>query len=205
MARSRTRVCLQDGLFLDLPWLVRNKMIQLAHAPSHARTINWNRSKGGIIASASLIAEITRETEGRLQIRIAHSLQEVALSSQQRNFGGRQWYFVCPLTGRLASVIWRPPGASLFASRHAWPSKVAYQSQFGTWIDRAHSGKAKISARLASKSSPESCAPPARPKGMRLRTYNRLVARFADYQAKLDSGLVSFVSKWSSRYATDFE
>jgi hypothetical protein len=125
--------------------------------------------------------------------------QSIKLLAQPRNFGGRQWYFICPVTDRLASVVWKPPGANLFASRHAWPGQIAYLSQFRGAIDRAHSGKAKIRARLLSNCGPESCIPPPRPKGMRLRTYNRLVSRFGDYQAKLDGGLTDLASKWSSR------
>lgn len=204
MPRRRERVCLQNGLYLDLPWLMRNHFINLT-ALSWGRTINWTRPNVGVIASAYVCADVIGETEGCLKVSMASISQEIKLLAQPRNFGGRQWYFICPVTGRLASVIWKPPGASLFASRHAWPSQVAYLSQFRGWIDRAHSGKAKIRARLSNNCEPESCIPPPRPKGMRLRTYNRLVSRFADYQAKLDSGLADLGSKWSSRYARDFE
>lgn len=203
MPRRRERVCLQNGLRLDLPWLIRNHFVCLS-AQSQGRTINWTKQNVGIVASAIICADIVGETEGWLHVQVGDLSQSIELLAQPRNFGGRQWYFICPVTGQLASVVWKPPGADLFASRHAWPGQIAYLSQFRTGIDRAHYGKAKIRARLGD-CEPESRILPPRPKGMRLRTYDRLVSRFRDYQAKLDSGLTDLAPRWMSRYARDFE
>ena len=99
------------------------------------------------------------------------------------------------MTGRHVSVLWKPPGAKLFASRHAWPTQVAYLSQFGSWIDRAHLGKARIRARLLSDDDPEKWELPPRPRGMRAQTYNKLAKRFDAYQGKLDDGLAALTDK----------
>jgi hypothetical protein len=72
-----------------------------------------------------------------LQVRIGDFCQCLRLVAQPRKFGGRQWYFVCPITSRLVSVVWKPAGADKFCSRHAWGPQVAYLSQFGTRVDRA--------------------------------------------------------------------
>ncbi len=72
-----------------------------------------------------------------------------------RHFGGRQWYFVCPRTCRSVSVLWKPPGATQFASRQFWGRQVAYASQFETPSDRALRGKAKIKARLIADLDPD--------------------------------------------------
>ena len=85
----------------------------------------------------------------------------------------------------------------MFASRHAWPNQVGHLSQFGSWIDRAHLGKAKIKARLLGDCDPEEWELPPRPRGMRRQTYDRLVNGYNDYQAQLESGLAAFVAKWS--------
>lgn len=204
MPRLRKRACLQDGLFLDLQWLVRNGFVRSATF-SAGRAITWTRPNFGVVASGFICADLSDDAKGWLTIWIGNSSQEIKLAAQPRNFGGHQWYFVCPITGRLASVAWMPPGTTLFASRHAWASKVAYRSQFVNRIDRAHAGKAKIRVRLSSNCAPESHIPPPRPKGMRLRTYSRLVARFVEYQAKLDRGLADLASKWLLKHATDFE
>src|SRR5215813_10874855 len=58
-------------------------------------------------------------------IRIGNGSQKtIHLSSRARHFGGCHWYYICPVTGRRASVLWRPNGASRFASRHAWPGRI---------------------------------------------------------------------------------
>jgi hypothetical protein len=150
------------------------------------------------MASGLICADLTEGSNGWLKIWIGEFSQEIALATQPRNFGGRQWYFVCPVTSRLAAVVWKPPGAAQFASRHAWGPKVAYLSQFGSWIDRAHLGKAKIKARLLGDSDPEEWDLPPRPRGMRAKTYDRLVARFDAHQSKLDSGLAALTTKWMS-------
>jgi hypothetical protein len=196
MSRIRKRVCLQEGPFLNLQWLFKNTFLQPGEF-TPGRTISWTLPSYGVIASGLISADLRGATAGWLKIWIDDFSQEIALGGQSRNFGGRQWYFICPITGHLASVVWRPPGARLFASRHAWPTQVAYLSQFGSWIDRAHLGKARIKARLLGDCDPNEWELPPRPRGMRAQTYDRLVARFDVYQSKLDNGLAALASKWS--------
>lgn len=107
-----------------------------------------------------------------------HGRQAIAVASRPRHFGGCQWYFVCPDTGRLASVLWMPPGARHYASRHAWRGRAAYSSQFEMPWDRAHRAQAKIKSRLIGQLNPEDWELPPKPKWMRWRTYNRMVDRF---------------------------
>ena len=89
---------------------------------------------------------------------------------------------------RPASIVWKPPGAHQFSGRRAWEGQVAYLSQFGTCVDRAHLGKAKIKAKLLGDSDPNEWDLPPRPRGMREETYERLVSRFDAYQSQLDRG-----------------
>lgn len=195
MARIRKRVCLQDGPFLNIHWLLRNNVIDRAGHTAD-RPINWSSTNSGVVASGFVTANLGDNSTGWLKIYIAGSSQTIALAGQPRNFGGRQWYFICPVTGRHVSVLWKPPGALQFASRHAWPSQVAYLTQFGNWIDRAHLGKARMKVRLRSEDGPDKSELPARPRGMHIRTYSELARRFELYQGKLDDGLAAFVSRY---------
>ena len=43
----------------------------------------------------------------------------VRLVSTRPNYGGRRWWFLCPLVGRRAAKLYLPPGAKLFGSREA--------------------------------------------------------------------------------------
>jgi hypothetical protein len=136
---------------------------------------------------------------GSLRYRTEHVDQLITLVSCPRHFGGRQWYFVCPVTHRRASVLWMPPGAKQFYSRHAWGRKVAYRSQFLSIYDRGHSGKAKIKARLIGDLDPDDWELPPKPKWMRWRTYNRLAERFEGYDDMTYPDDSAFIAKLMRR------
>ena len=90
-------------------------------------------------------ADMTGEQFGWFSIRMNGGAdQHIHLRAQPRYFGGRQWYFLCPSTQALVSVLWRPNGASRFAGRGAWgPRKVAYRSQFMDRYNRAHHARCR--------------------------------------------------------------
>src|SRR6266513_2099730 len=128
MPRSRQRVCLQEGLFLDLNRLARDGFVRRG-ACTNERSIRWTHPDFGEIATGFVSADMSRELEGWLLIRIGTFAQQIALVGQPRRLGGRQWYFVCPVTNRPVSVVWKPAGAEKFCSRQTWGQQVAYMSQ----------------------------------------------------------------------------
>jgi hypothetical protein len=132
-----------------------------------------------------------------VRLAIGSFVQQIALVSRPRHFGGRQWFLVCPVTGGFATVLWKPPGAARFCSRQAWGRRVAYASQFLDRDSRAHHGQSKINSRLCSigRFAPEDWNFPPKPKGMRWKTYNRLEQKFERYEDILDSGIESLISK----------
>jgi hypothetical protein len=138
VSRHRERVCLEAGLKLDINRLLREGIMP--------------RPTEGEIA-------------GSLRVRYPDFEQEIQFVSRQRHFGGRQFYFQCPATGRLCSVLWKPPGASRFACRQAWGGQVAYQSQFSEKTTRCHLAKEKIRQRLSGPDWWDDMPP--RPKRMR--------------------------------------
>ena len=194
MPRPRYRACLEDGLKLDLNHLARRGFIRFG-ANIGARGISWSNSHRGEIASAVITADMTDPTRAWFRIAIGRFAQQITLVSRPRHLGGRQWFFVCPVTGGLASVLWKPPGASRFCSRQAWGGRVAYRSQFQNASDRAYSGKQRIKARLIGDLDPEEWELPPKPKWMRWKTYNRYVERFDDYEERLDHASIASVSK----------
>jgi hypothetical protein len=188
MSRSRKRVCLEHGSKLALNYLFRHQYIRIG-VPIGPKYIGWSDSiSRQILSSGYLTANVAESTEGWLRIEVDGQDQKIKIVPKARNFGGYQWYFVCPLTGHLATVLWKPPGADRFYSRRAWGMQVAYLSQFGSWIDRAHAGKAKIRAKLLGDCDPNGDLPP-RPRGMKVQTYNRFLFRFNAYQSLLSAGL----------------
>ncbi len=71
-----------------------------------------------------------REHGGWLELSFGDRQQTSSLVSSPRHFGGLQWYVVCPKSKRKVRVLFRPLGATFFASRHAWGRSAAYASQF---------------------------------------------------------------------------
>src|SRR5258708_38038201 len=90
--------------------------------------------------------------------------QRITLFPRPRHFGGKQWYFVCPVTNELASVLWMPNGATRYCSRKTWGRRAAYSSQFNDSTGRAHAGKARIKNRLISGPHADEWDFPPKPK-----------------------------------------
>jgi hypothetical protein len=199
MSRPRQRVCLQDGLKLDLNRLAKNGFIKPG-ANIGGRGITWTSSYWGEIASGLITADMSNEHIGWLRIVIGGLDQRITLFARPRHFGGRQWYFVCPATNELASVLWKPNGATRFSSRHAWGRRVAYQSQFNDPTNRAHAGKARVKNRLIADLDPDEWDLPPKPKGMRWPTYERHVEQYERYDGILLEGLTDLVAKLRTRY-----
>lgn len=193
MSRSRQRVCLQDGLKLDLNGLARKGLVRRGAATGPVG-IAWTSSYWGEIAEGRISADMSFERAGWLSIQLEDEpAQRISLIAEPRPFGGRQWYFICPATNRRASVLWRPSGATRFCSRQTWGRRVAYRSQFNTPDGRAHIGQAKIKSRLIGDLDPDDWDLPPKPKWMRWRTYNEYEAKFDRYEDTLDNGIIE---KW---------
>ena len=202
MPRPRQRACLQDGLKLDLNRLASQGLVRpgATVGPYSIRWLNtyWDEE----IASGFISANMEGEYEGWFRIQIASLDQKIILVPRARHFGGRQWYFVCPVMNRCASVLWKPPGATRFCSRQSWGNRrVAYSSQFLDPDNRAHRGKAKIKAKLIADLDPDEWELPPKPKWMRWSTYNRLVDRFDSYEEILERGIAELMAKWLGKYS----
>jgi hypothetical protein len=154
MPRTRERVCLQDGLKLDLNRLARKGFIKPG-ASIDARGIPWTHFYWGEIASEIISANMSGQSEGWLRIQLGNLDQRITLVARPRHFDGRQWYFVCPVMNGLATVAWKPCGATRFCSGQTWGRQVAYRSQFNDATNRAHAGKEKIKSRLIADLDPD--------------------------------------------------
>lgn len=197
MSRNRQRVCLQDGLKLDINRLTRNGLIRSC-VGTMAYALRWTNSYWGEVARGVVTAHMPQEGQGWFTVELAgEGCQHIALIARPRHFGGRQWYFSCPRTGRLVSVLWRPPGARWFASRQAWGRQVAYQSQFQDVTGRAHLGQQRIKSRLIGSLDPDEWDLPPKPKWMRWKTYERHERKFDHYEEILDYGCAAAAAKLS--------
>jgi hypothetical protein len=196
MPRARERVCLQDGLKLDLNRLARQGFVRRGarSGPTGIRwsSIYWDQE----LTSGVITADMGGNHEGWLGLQLGNFEQWITLVAQPRPFGGRQWYFMCPVRNRPVSVLWKPNGATRFCSRQTWGQQVAYQSQFNDATNRAHAGKARIKSRLIADLDPDEWDFPPKPKWMRWATYNRYSDEHDRYEDALDRGCWALAAKF---------
>jgi hypothetical protein len=134
--------------------------------------------------------------DGVLHHLFGQQPHKIGLVAYDRHFGGLQWYALCPISGRKARVLYRPPGAQFFASRHAWRGQVAYASQFEDVVARAWRTKAKIKARTLGGADPDEWDLPPKPKWIRRATYERLEARYDRAEERLDAELAKAAARF---------
>jgi hypothetical protein len=200
MSRPRYRVQLESGLKLDINRLTRNMCLALGSKWSTCMT--WtNNLTGEEVASARIVFDIGDELRGTCEVRLSDRVQYLTLQARPRHFGGRQWYFICPMTRRRSSVLWMPPRARTFGPRQRWGCQVAYGTQFLGHTDRAHRGKAKINTRLCSLGgfNPDEWDLAPKPKWMRWTTYSRAEEKFDHYEEVLDGRLVAVAVRLITR------
>ena len=134
-------------------------------------------------------------TKAGCESNLGASIKRLLLFPSHAISVGYQWYFVCPVMNRYASVLWMPPGADRFCSRQAWGRQVAYASQFADPDNRAHRGQAKIKARLIADLDPDEWDLPPKPKWMRWSTYNRYVQKFDAYEDILGQNIAELMAR----------
>jgi hypothetical protein len=88
MSRSRQRVCLQDGLKLDLNCLAREGFIKFG-SNIGLRWIRWTHSYWGEIASGTVRADTIGQYDGWLRIQLGSLDRWILLVPRPRHFGGR--------------------------------------------------------------------------------------------------------------------
>ena len=201
MPRPQQRACLQDGLKLDLNRLIRRGTVQPGFKAG-PHLVQWSNSyTGQPIASGFITADMTGSERGWFRFQSQDRDEWTDLVACERHFGGRQWYFICPVTDRRVSVLWKPPGASQFCSRQRWGAgMVAYRSQFLDADNRAHAGQAKIKSRLIGDLDPQEWDLPPKPKWIRWSTYNEYARRYDRYEAILDDGIADLAAKLGKNF-----
>ena len=100
------------------------------------------------------------------------TLEYVEILSIPNAWGGRHWFFVCPLTGRRARKLHRWPGLG-FAHREASPIPPVYRCQRDSGQARTARAMADIRRRLGGVSGHFE-----KPTGMPMKTYIRLATRY---------------------------
>src|SRR6516164_9094989 len=109
MGRQRERIQLEDGLKLDLNILCSKGIVPLG--PNEWQITSWHPRYCGEVRTFCLLNwRLSNASRGSVRLLMRALEQSIDLMAAPRHFGGVQWYFICPTTGRRASVLWMPPG-----------------------------------------------------------------------------------------------
>lgn len=187
--RHGGRPTVEDALALDLGKLLRDKLIRPGY--SITSSLHWRNTRSGAeIASIGYRADMTADAGTfvadyavtRRGERVPVSLS-IGLVSTLQPFGGRRWWWVCPVTGDRATKLYLPGGATKFASRRA--HGLAYRSQRETPFDRACSRAWGLRDRLGITAPiGDWCL---RPRGMHEARWAREQARIEAADAVVDA------------------
>jgi hypothetical protein len=191
------RPTVEDALALDLGKLLRDRLIR--PGATITSSLHWRNTRTGAeiasigyscrmsAAAGTFVADyaVTRRGE-RVPV-----LLSIGLVSSPQPFGGRRWWWICPITGRRAAKLYKPPGGDRFASRQAWG--LAYRSQRETPFDRACSRAWGLRNRLGiTDPIGDWCF---RPKGMHEARWARELARIEAADATVDAQLARLVDR----------
>jgi len=178
MARHRKRFPIDAGCRLDANELSRCGLFRFEPG---------ERTVVGLRFSNGLELEVTAESyndDPRLILSHGGVTQFVSVQGVPKPYGGQQWYFLCPVTLKRVSVLWRPYGARKFASRPAY-GNAAYTTQFLDPYQRGWRTLRRVAKRLGS-TDPNDYNLPDKPPLMRWTTYEALADRYEAASDKMD-------------------
>jgi hypothetical protein len=125
--RARTDV-VEDCLVLSIADLVREKII--IPGAVERGVLAWSRAGKQPHARVTYEADLRTDKHAAIQLRYRVDDRSestyVWLRYTEPHYGGRRWWFSCPLTGDRVAKIYLPPGQNHFASRRAYG--LAYKS-----------------------------------------------------------------------------
>jgi hypothetical protein len=175
----------ESGLTLDLNRLIRQR--DILPGMHISGSLRWNDAQSGekiasIDCEASLVSQ--GHAWARLQYVADGELMDyrVQIEASPCQYGGVRWWWICPLSGRRAAKLYLPPDSNVFAARQI--HRLAYRSQRDAKIDRTHARQRRLYGKLGAEYDHHEQTPPARPKGMHHKTYERLTA---DLYAAMDA------------------
>lgn len=145
-------------------------------------SFSWSWNRGGEPSGSIGVAVHGPDA---LTLRYTFTVDKVARDVAERltvvntpcAYGGARPWFSCPRCARRVALLYLRGG--YFACRLC--KRVAYSSQSDDDLDRLWRRQGKIEKRLGANWQ--------RPKGMRLRTYDRLFAELLDCEERRDAAL----------------
>ncbi len=161
----------------------------LLHAPiGTARWLHYRRNGEYLL---TVVVELRPEQgyarlqhPSRASDRAGHMDYTFGLTWTVPRFGGRRWWFSCPISRQRCTVLYLPRGAEKFGSAKAYG--LAYDVTRMEEHDRLWQRMAKIARRLGDN-DPDPQLPPRKPKRMWATTYDRLLASWLEAEERREA------------------
>lgn len=194
----------EDGLRLDLQALRRAGLLREGRSAPGA--LSWTNSETGETEASIGVQVDMRDLENCFVVLRYTAVppggeaeeieSRIDLMSSQLNYGGKRWWFRCPVSGRRVAKLYAPPQSALFASRQA--HGLGYRTQRMVAYQRAQAKVRRVQRRLGGSASLTVPFPP-RPKGMWWTTYARLRTQAIEAQVASLQGLDRVLLRLSRR------
>jgi hypothetical protein len=193
-SRPQRRV-VEDCLILEADVLAKLGCFQVGLLTQ--KEISW-KIDGVTTATAKLEVDLRCERhQPQLHLTLSQSNQEdftqiIALRDITPTFGGIRWFFKARGGGKRCQKLYLPPRARRFATREEY--QLTYRSK-----QMAHADRIRVRAHRLRESLPG--APfnqyPPRPRGMHRKTYNEIVCRLQESDAKVQDQWRAYLWKWA--------
>jgi hypothetical protein len=168
----------------DIQKLVKSEVIKIGQC----RTGSWQWYVEGdngvkdVRATIGYIASITDGSFPYIQVQYQNQNSKdsfdykINLTTTNPQYGGKRWWFICPLRGcsRRVGVLYLT--GTYFGCRRCL--KLAYESQNEAPHSRMLTKAQKIYYKLGGKGGIDWVP---RPKGMHQKTYDKLIAKMEEY------------------------
>ena len=188
MAKPRKRAYLDTGASLQANWLFRFRL--------RSGTYGYPLDDGPHQAEVRITLHLDHGPLYWMRLQFPSFDQTIGLTKAPRHFGGHQWYFLCPMTGDRASVLWMPRGQNVFASQKYWKGRgLAYYSQFLSPSDRAERGVRRIEARLVYSEADNMIY---KSKWMRWKTFHRACQKLDTYEEVIERRMARIAARLMS-------
>jgi len=133
--------------------------------------------------SSSIGYNSNTKDENNLYLKVSYTLTDsrlkfdykIRLSTSKPYYGGKRYWFLCPVTEKRVSKLYLIPSDGHFVSRHVY--KILYASQMKGELDRAIDKKWKIISKTDGHTYP------IRPKGMHHKTFNKILKTFLEQES----------------------
>ena len=166
------------------------------------RVLSWSRSGEPYAEIEYTLTVFPEAGTGALRLRhgdvhdYGHRAQDysVPLDTTRPPFGGLQWWFHCPITGRRCRKLFLPNGARTFACRQAYG--LHYRSQAEGAVERARRRIRRVSRRLGGDGGGLTDDLPQKPKWMRRATYEALLEKAWSAEEVIDEAFCG----WADRF-----